>query len=103
METETRPEASLSALLRERRRQLRPDTTTLGFFERHPQRIGKRVTQEEIAEAAGVSRVWYGLLEGAAKVNASPALLSRLAEVLMLDEAERIALLHAAIPGLKTT
>jgi hypothetical protein len=100
MATDARPQASISTLLRERRNALLPESTTLGTFERRPGRIGKRVTQEEIAEAAGVSRVWYGLLEGTDRANASPALLIRLANVLMLDEGDRAALLSAAFPWL---
>jgi Helix-turn-helix domain len=96
MQTDARAEASISAVLRERRLRLPPESTTLGFFERHPNRVGRPVTQEEIAEAAGVSRFWYGLLEGRTPVNASPALLVRLAQLLMLDDVERVALLRAA-------
>jgi hypothetical protein len=103
MEAETRRHASMSALLRERRHELHPNSTTLGVFERHPNRIGKPVTQEEVAEAAGVTRVWYALLEGTANVHASPALVLRLADVLMLDDAERTALLYAAIAGPEAT
>ncbi|HTJ27925.1 MAG TPA: helix-turn-helix transcriptional regulator [Candidatus Limnocylindria bacterium] len=91
---------SLSALLRDGRRRLPPELATLGVFPRHPSRIGRLVTQEEISEAAGVSRVWYGRLETGAQANVSISLLGRLADVLMLDTTERAALFAAALPWL---
>jgi hypothetical protein len=97
MEMCARGAKSFGALLRDRRRRLDPQSRALGDFERHPWRIGKPVTQEEVAEAAGVTRVWYGMLEGRAEVNASMALLGRLADILMFNGAQRIALFHAAI------
>jgi Helix-turn-helix domain len=103
METYARGAKSFGALLRDRRRRLDPQTRVLGEFERHLWRIGKPVTQEEVAEAAGVTRVWYGMLEVRAEVNASTGLLGRLADVLMFNDAERIALFHAAIPALRTS
>ena len=39
------------------------ETGQLGPWPRLPVRRGRRVTQEEIAEAIGVSRSWYRMLE----------------------------------------
>jgi DNA-binding XRE family transcriptional regulator len=100
MQTLADPKAALSALLREHRGAVSPLSTKLGPFPRRPDRIGKAVTQVELAEAVGVSRVWYTLLETNRDANASPALLLRLSEALMLDDAARIALFAAAIPSI---
>jgi transcriptional regulator with XRE-family HTH domain len=102
MKMNAREAASLGALLREHRLRLDPHTTSLGDFVRRPDRIGKPVTQEELAEAVGVTRVWYAKLERRVDVKASAGLVSRLADVLMLGEAERNALFRAAIPILRT-
>lgn len=48
---------SVGEFLREHRRLIPRDATALGPFLRLPVRLGKAVTQEEIAEALGVSRV----------------------------------------------
>jgi transcriptional regulator with XRE-family HTH domain len=103
MKMNAREAESLGALLREHRRRLDPHITAFGDFARRPDRVGKPVTQEEIAEAVGVTRVWYANLERRVDVKASAALVSRLADVFMLDDAERNALFHAAIPVLRTS
>jgi len=59
------------------------------------------VTQEELAEAIGVSRVWYQMLESNAKIRASTALLDRLARTLMVTPQEHAELFQLAIPELK--
>jgi transcriptional regulator with XRE-family HTH domain len=59
------------------------------------------VTQDELAEAIGVTREWYALLEcGAAKTRASTSLLERLADALMVTPDERARLFHLAVPEL---
>jgi transcriptional regulator with XRE-family HTH domain len=58
------------------------------------------VTQEEIAEAVGVSRNWYRRLESGASVRASTKLLDRLAHALALTPDERMTLFTLAIPEL---
>jgi transcriptional regulator with XRE-family HTH domain len=63
-------------------------------------RIGKPVTQEEIAESAGISRQWYGMLENDRRLHVSPRVLTRLADVLMMTPTERVALFGLAVPGL---
>jgi transcriptional regulator with XRE-family HTH domain len=89
---------TLSALLRAGRRRLHPSITTLGAVERLPRNVGKPITQEELAEAVGVSRVWYALLERGVRSDVSLRLLARLADVLILDNDERSALIAAAMP-----
>jgi len=86
--------------LREARKQIHPETTALGAFQRLTSRIGKPVTQEEVAEAADITRVWYAMLERGARIDVSTALLGRLADVLILGKADRSALYAAGVPGL---
>ena len=64
-------------------------------------RRGRHVTQEELAEAIGVSRVWYQMLESSAKIRTSPGLLDRLSRTLMISAEERATLFELAIPELK--
>lgn len=90
----------LRAILRSLRLRISPHTTTLGPFRRHPRRLGRPVTQEEIAGYLGVSRTWYAALESSMEARPSLALLERLAETLMLSPEERSALFDAAIPEL---
>jgi transcriptional regulator with XRE-family HTH domain len=93
------PLPSLGAFLRSRRLVLRADSIRLGAYERLPMRVGRPVTQEELAEAAGVTRSWYTLLElGAARP--SRALANRLADALALGPAERLMLVGLAMPDL---
>jgi transcriptional regulator with XRE-family HTH domain len=75
---------------------------SLGMCPRLPSRVGKAATQEEVAEAAGISRVWYAMIEGNRHVSVSARVLQRIAEVLMLDAIERDALLRLALPEVRT-
>jgi hypothetical protein len=68
------------------------------------------VTQEEIAEAIGVSVVWYSNLERGVPANYSDAFLDAVAETLRLSEDERVLLYllamgrtPAPLPGDATT
>jgi transcriptional regulator with XRE-family HTH domain len=72
----------------------------LGPHPRLPVRHGKGVTQEEIAEAVGVSRVWYAMLESGAALRTSPRLLARLADALALPDESREALFRLGLPEL---
>lgn len=65
------PQSTLGAFLRMLRRRVPPRSDTLGPSKRLPIRRGRRVTQEEIAEAVGISRNWYRRLEGGASARAS--------------------------------
>ena len=74
------------------------DTPALGPWKRLPMRRGRPVTQEEIAEAAGVSRNWYRRLESGEAIRASIKLLDRLARVLGFTPEERMALFRLGVP-----
>lgn len=89
-------------LLKEARRCIPADTGSFGNVLRFPNRVGKPVTQEEIAQALGVSRVWYAMLEAGRPVRPSVALLDRLCNVLMLDEERRAALFQLGIPEISS-
>lgn len=79
------------------RERIPPETVTLGPWKRLPVRRGRRVTQEEVAEAVGVSRNWYRRLEAGA-VRASMKLLSRLANTFTFTPEERAKLFVLALP-----
>jgi transcriptional regulator with XRE-family HTH domain len=88
-----------SECLRRYRLSIPVETKTLGDFVRLPNRIGKIVSQEEIAEAIGVSRCWYGLLEVGRPVRPSIALMERICDAFMLDELNRVQLFELGIPA----
>jgi transcriptional regulator with XRE-family HTH domain len=88
------------AFLKEQRRRIPRDVPSLGPYLRLPSRRGKVVTQEELAEAIGVSRVWYAMLESGAALNTSPRLLARLADTLDLSDESRQVLFKLALPEL---
>jgi hypothetical protein len=90
-------------LLREFRRRIDPGVHRLGPYERLPLKRGRRVTQEELADAIGISRVWYSVLESSnANIRPSTTLVDRVASVLAISSVERVALFYAAIPELRT-
>jgi DNA-binding XRE family transcriptional regulator len=86
-----------SELLKAARRRIPSDMVSLGNTQRIAERIGKRVSQEEVAEAIGISRVWYATLE-TGRPRASIAVLGRICDVLMLDEHQRADLLQLCVP-----
>jgi transcriptional regulator with XRE-family HTH domain len=92
--------ATLGAYLKSARARIHSEVRTLGPYERLASRRGKRVTQEETAEAVGVSRVWYATLESGAPIRTSMRVLGRLADVLILSADERARLFQLAIPEL---
>jgi transcriptional regulator with XRE-family HTH domain len=81
---------------------LGPERRSLGPYLRLPTRIGKPVTQEEVAEAVGISRVWYATLENERPARFSARTLARIADALMMDPAERGTLFRLAIPALRS-
>ena len=91
---------SMGAFLKEHRRLISRGAMALGPHPRLPVRHGKGVTQEEIAEAIGVSRVWYAMLESDAALHTSPRLLARLADALALPDESREALFRLGLPEL---
>jgi transcriptional regulator with XRE-family HTH domain len=92
--------SELGVLLRTLRRRVPRDAASLGSWKRLPARRGRRVTQEEIAEAVGVSRNWYRMLESGARVRASTKLLDRIANAFAFTAQERLELFVLAIPEL---
>src|ERR1700730_16853779 len=92
---EGRKEA-LHRFVRERRMRLAPESHFLGERPRLPIRVGKRVTQEELAEHLEISRVWYARFEAGAPAVFSIPLLSRLGDMLLLSAPERAALIRLA-------
>jgi transcriptional regulator with XRE-family HTH domain len=79
---------------------LAPDSQFLGEHLRFPNRVGKRVTQEELAEHLGISRGWYARFEAGAPAGFSIALLNRLGDLLLFSAAERAELVRLALPEL---
>ena len=99
---QTRPYDQIRSLLRGLRCRVDPATPTLGQHQRLSTRRGKIVSQEELAEAVGVSRGWYSSLERGAAVQPSVAMLNRVAAALNATRDERVALFALAIPELRT-
>jgi peroxiredoxin/DNA-binding XRE family transcriptional regulator len=75
------------------------ETKALGPFTRLSNRVGKAVSQEEFAEAIGISRSWYGFLEIGRPVQPSVELLERICEALMLRERQRLTLFELGLPA----
>ena len=90
----------LRSFLKGLRRRLDPNTATLGEHERINLRRGRRISQEEIAEAAGVSRGWYVSLESGKPIRCSVPFLDRVAAALNATPPERATLFTLAIPEL---
>jgi transcriptional regulator with XRE-family HTH domain len=84
------------------RRRIDPATKTLGSYERLKSRRGRPVTQEELAEAIGVSRGWYARLESGQPIQPSVSMLHRIAEALKTTHGERALLFRLAIPALQS-
>src|ERR1700722_2333759 len=89
---ETPSTDAFGVFLRSLRKRINRSAEYLGYYRRLPTRRGLRVSQEELAEAANVSRNWYAILESGAKVRASTRLLARIADALMLSAEERAEL-----------
>jgi transcriptional regulator with XRE-family HTH domain len=91
----------LGEILRRSRAGVSPDCASLGPYLRQPIRIGKPVTQQEVAEAVGISREWYARLENDGSARVSSAVLGRIADALMVHPLERTALFELAVPELR--
>jgi transcriptional regulator with XRE-family HTH domain len=102
MPVEQPAERHVSLLLRNGRKRIASEQDSLGPYTRIPLRVGKPVTQEELAEAVGTSREWYGMLESGRSPGVSSRLLSKVADVLMLDSDERAELFRLVRPELRT-
>lgn len=96
---ERRAEA-LHRFVRDRRLRLAPDSLFLAKQPRLPNRVGKPVTQEELAEHLGITRGWYSRFEAGAPAVFSIALLDRLGDMLTLSAPERAELVNLAMPQL---
>jgi DNA-binding XRE family transcriptional regulator len=96
----TDSQSEFASFLKTRRRSIPPDSATLGSWERLAVRRGRRVTQEEIAEAVGISRNWYRRLESADAPRASAKLLDRIAAAFQFTPEERTNLFVLGIPEL---
>jgi transcriptional regulator with XRE-family HTH domain len=90
----------LGSFLKQLRTRIDPETMMLGPHFRLSSRRGHLVSQEELAESIGVSRVWYSKLEAGLATRPSPALLSRLSAALMLNSEEQKVLFALALPEL---
>jgi transcriptional regulator with XRE-family HTH domain len=91
---------ALHRFVRQRRLRLARESQVLGEEPRYSSRVGKRVTQEELAEHLGISRGWYTRFEAGAPAGFSIALLNRLGDMLLLSGAERAELVRLAVPEL---
>jgi transcriptional regulator with XRE-family HTH domain len=65
--------------------------------------VGKTPTQEEVAEAIGVSRQWYAMMESDRPLRVSARTLGRIADALMMSPAERTMLFRLTVPELAST
>ncbi len=95
--------AQLGGLLKRCRARIGQERASLGPYLRLPARVGKVITQDEVAEAVGISRQWYAMLESNHRVRVSPAVLARIADALMMHATERAALLRLAVPELRSS
>jgi len=68
--------------MKSRRRAIPPEARLIGEYKRGARRIGRPVTQEELAEALGISREWYCALENGKFSDVSPELIGKVALVL---------------------
>src|ERR1700676_4188865 len=80
----TTTQNGVGSLLRRCRLRIAPERPSLGPHLRLPLRIGRTVSQEEVAEAVGISREWYVRMERGRSANPSNATLSALADALMM-------------------
>jgi transcriptional regulator with XRE-family HTH domain len=92
----------LGGLLKRCRARIALNRASLGPYLRLPIRVGKAVTQEEVAEIVGISRQWYALLESDHPVRVSAAVLGRIADALMMDSTERATFFRLAVPELRS-
>lgn len=86
--------AELAGCVKAWRRRLTPDTSRATPESR---RRKGNVTQEEMAEAIGVSVVWYSKLERGVRANYSDAFLDATAKALRLGADERVLLYLLAV------
>src|SRR5205807_8383326 len=88
----------LANFLRTRRQSLQPEQVGLSKRKSHRRTPGLR--REDVSELSDISVTWYTWLEQGRAIQASPAALTRLANVLQLDVTEREYLFALATPPL---
>jgi transcriptional regulator with XRE-family HTH domain len=93
--------SELALFLKHLRKRIDPDVWYLGQFARLRSRIGRPVTQQELAEAIGVSQNWCAKLESAGMRRISIGLAGRLADALMVTPEEQARLFRLAVPELR--
>jgi transcriptional regulator with XRE-family HTH domain len=98
----TAAENCVGSLLRRCRLRIAPGRPSLGPHLRLPLRIGRTVSQEEVAEAVGISREWYARMERGRSARPSNTTLSALADALMMTAAERATLFQNGAPELRS-
>lgn len=89
---------NLGSLLKRGRIRLDAGSFFLGDFPRLPSRVGKGITQQEVAEAAGITREWYSSIESGNALRVSAVTLGRIATALVLTPAERTRAFQLAVP-----
>jgi transcriptional regulator with XRE-family HTH domain len=94
------PPSEFALFLKLLRRRIDPNAHVLGPYVRLSHVVGKRITQDELAEAIGISRQWYAVLESAGTTRTSASLVDRLADALMVTPEERARLFQLALPEL---
>ncbi|HYZ17553.1 MAG TPA: helix-turn-helix domain-containing protein [Candidatus Acidoferrum sp.] len=80
-----------------KRQRIDPNAAYAGTYPRLRNRVGRPFTQEETADALGVSRQWYAALERGSPVRPSAALVDRIATVFALRDDERLMLYSLAM------
>jgi DNA-binding XRE family transcriptional regulator len=80
------------------RRRIDANVARVGTYARRQSRVGRPLTQEEVAEALDVSRQWYAALENGWSIRPSAALLDRIATFFDLHVDDRLMLFRLAIP-----
>jgi transcriptional regulator with XRE-family HTH domain len=84
----------LSAFLRARRAELSPEAVGL---QRGPRRLTPGLRREEVASLACIGATWYTWLEQGRNIQASPAVLDRIAKDLRLSTSDRAYLFALAM------
>jgi len=82
----------LGAFLRRRRGAIDRNSACVGTLTRLPQRIGRPVTQEELAGFLGISREWYSLLENGSIGTVSKQLVDGISRLFSIPHAALYAL-----------
>lgn len=95
-------EPDLRTVLKSWRQRIDRHVETLGPFPRWWTRVGKPVTQEEMADTLEVTRQWYAMLE-AGVARTSAGLLDRISSALSLTPRERMQLYRLALPEFRKT